>query len=126
MKRAVLLVDHGSRREEANSQLDALAERVRARLPDRFVQLAHMELAEPSIEQGVDACVAAGAQEIVVHPYFLGPGSHTRDDIPRLVAEATARHAGLRVAISEPLGLHDKLVDVVLARIEEAGRGERP
>ena len=126
MKRAVLLVDHGSRREEANSQLDALAERVRARLPDRFVQLAHMELAEPSIEQGVDACVAAGAQEIVVHPYFLGPGNHTRDDIPRLVAEATARHAGLRVAISEPLGLHDKLVDVVLARVEEAGRGERP
>ena len=120
MKRAVLLVDHGSRRQEANAQLEALAERVRARLPDRTVEVAHMELASPSIEQGVAACVAAGAEGIVVHPYFLGPGSHTRDDIPRLVAEAAARHPGLRVAISEPLGLHDKLVDVVLARIDEA------
>jgi sirohydrochlorin ferrochelatase len=122
VKRAVLLVDHGSRREEANAQLDALAERVRARLPDRFVQVAHMELAEPSIAQGIDACVAAGAEEVVVHPYFLGPGRHTRRDIPRLVAEAVARHPGLRVALSEPLGLHDKLVDVVVARVDEAGR----
>ena len=37
MKRAVLLVDHGSRRPEANAQLEALAERVRERLPDRYV-----------------------------------------------------------------------------------------
>ncbi len=119
MKPAILLVDHGSRRPDANAQLDALAAAVRARDPERFVTVAHMELAEPSIEQAVDACVAAGAAEIVVHPYFLGPGSHTREDIPRLVAEAAARHPGLRVRISEPLGLHDKLVDVVLARIEE-------
>lgn len=125
MKRAVLLVDHGSRRDEANAQLDTLAERVRARLPERFVQVAHMELAEPSIAQGIDACVAAGAREIVVHPYFLGPGRHTRQDIPRLVGEAAARHPGLRVALSEPLGLHDGLVDAVLARIDEAGRGGR-
>lgn len=126
MKRAVLLVDHGSRREEANAQLESLAERLRARLPDRTIAVAHMELASPSIDQGVDACVAAGAEEVIVHPYFLGPGSHTRDDIPRLVDDAAARHPGLRVAISEPLGLHDKLVDVVLARIEEAGRDTSP
>jgi sirohydrochlorin ferrochelatase len=121
VKRAVLLVDHGSRRPEANAQLDALAERVRARLPDRFVQVAHMDLAEPSIARAVEACVAAGAEEIVVHPYFLGPGSHTTEDIPRLVAEAAAPHEGLRVQITEPLGLHEKLVDVVLARIEASG-----
>lgn len=122
MKRAVLLVDHGSRREEANAQLEALARRVRARLPDRFVAAAHMELAEPSIAQGIEACVAAGAEEILVHPYFLGPGSHTREDIPRLVARAAARHPGLRIAISEPLGLHEGLVDVVLARLAECCR----
>ena len=119
MTRAILLVDHGSRRPEANRVVEALAEALQGRAPERVVRAAHMELAEPSIEQGVDACVAAGAEEVVVHPYFLGPGSHTRGDIPRLVGDAAARHPGLRVAISEPLGLHDKLVDVVLARIEE-------
>ncbi len=121
MTRAILLVDHGSRRPEANAQLEALAERVRARAGGRIVEFAHMELAPPDIGAGIDACVAGGAAEIVVHPYFLGPGRHTRDDIPRLVREAAARHPGVRVTVSEPLGLHEKLVDVVLERVDDAG-----
>ncbi len=36
------------------------------------------------------------------------------------VREAVARHAGVRVRISEPLGLHPRLVDVVLERVEDA------
>ena len=120
MKPAILRVDHGSRRPEANAQLVALAERIRARVGDRFVAVAHMELAEPSIAHGIGSCVAAGANEIVVHPFFLGPGSHTTHDIPRLVADAAALHPGVRARVGPPLGLDEKLVDLVLERIEEA------
>ena len=116
MKRAILLVDHGSRREEANAQLEALAERV----PERIVRAAHMEIAAPDIAAGIDACVAAGADEIAVVPCFLWPGAHIQEDVPRLVREAAARHPGLRVRVGEPLGLHPKLVDVVLERAGEA------
>jgi len=118
VKRAVLIVDHGSRREEANAQLEAIAERVRARLPECLVETAHLDVVPPDIGQGIDACVAAGAEEVVVHPYFLAPGRHTREDIPRFVAAAAARHPDVRVRVTEPLGLHDKLVDVVLERID--------
>ena len=121
MSRAVLLIDHGSRRAEANEQLEAVAERLRARLPDRLVLTAHLELAAPDIGQGLDACVAAGAREIVVHPYFLGPGRHTREDIPRQVAAAAGRHPDVAIRVSEPLGLHERLLDVVVDRIEQAG-----
>ena len=120
MKRAILLVDHGSRRPEANEQLDRVAELVAERAPDAIVRVAHMEIAEPDIPHGVDACAAAGADELVVHPYFLAPGNHSTHDIPRLVREAAARHPGLRVRISEPLGLHPKLVDVILDRVDAA------
>ncbi len=119
MKRAVLLVDHGSRREAANAQLQTLAERVRERLPDRHVETAHLDVVEPTIGQGIDACVAAGAEELVVHPFFLAPGRHTQEDIPRLVEEAAARHPSLRVRVTAPLGLHDSLIDAVLFRIDE-------
>ena len=101
-----------------NQLVEALAERVRAREPERCVAVAHMELAPPSIADGLAACAASGASEVIVHPYFLGPGNHTARDIPRLVAEASAAHPELRVRISEPLGLHEKLVDVVLERID--------
>lgn len=120
MKRAILLVDHGSRRREANELLERVTAAVAERRPEAFVCCAHMELARPSIAEGIDACAAAGAEAVVVHPYFLGPGSHSSEDIPRLVHAAAARHPGLRVRISEPLGLHPKLVDVVLDRVDAA------
>jgi sirohydrochlorin ferrochelatase len=120
VKRAVLLVDHGSRRDEANAVLEALAERLRARVPGRVVCIAHMELSPPDVAAGLAECAAAGAEEVVVIPYFLGPGRHTSRDIPRLVAEAAAAHPALRICIGEPLGVHDKLVDVILERIEQA------
>lgn len=120
--RAILLVDHGSRRPDANALLDAVAEELGRRMPDHIVRVAHMEIAEPTLAQGFDACVEAGAREIVVHPYFLGPGYHTRESIPDLVEAAAQRHPELRVRISEPLGLHPKLVDVIVERVEMASR----
>lgn len=121
MKRAVLLVDHGSRRAEANRTLDEVAELVRARRPDWIVQVAHMELASPGIAEGLAACLAKGAHEVVVHPYFLAPGRHSTRDIPRMVREAAASHPGLgalRVRVSEPLGSHPALVDAILDRVD--------
>jgi sirohydrochlorin ferrochelatase len=116
---AIVLIDHGSRREEANRQLEVLADAVRGREPDAIVRTAHLEIAEPRLSLAIDDCVREGARAIIVHPYFLGPGRHTSEDIPRLVDEARARHAGVAIQISRHLGIHDKLVDVVLERIHE-------
>jgi sirohydrochlorin ferrochelatase len=120
VKRAVLLVDHGSRLPEANRLLEAVAERVRARLPDRIVRTAHLELVEPAIPAAIDACVAEGAAEVVLAPWFLAPGAHTQRDLPRIAAEAAQRHPGVRIACAEPLGVHERLVDVLLERIAAA------
>ena len=120
MRRALLLVDHGSTRDEANAVLVRVAEIIRGRSDFEMVHYAHMEIAEPTISQGFDACVAGGAREIVVHPYFLAPGAHYNDDIPRLVAEAAAQHPEVRWTITEPLGVHPKLCEVVLERVEAA------
>ena len=120
MNRAILLVDHGSRRPEANAQLEQLAAMIAQRVPGAIVRFAHMELAAPDIATAVAQCAAAGARELVVQPYFLAPGNHSTHDIPQQVHEAATRHPDLSVRVSEPLGLHPKLVDVILDRVEEA------
>ena len=117
---AILLVDHGSRRAEANEQLESIAQQLRDREPGRIVRVAHMEIASPTIAEGIAACVEAGARQIVVHPYLLAPGRHSRKDIPALTAKAAADHPGVTVRVSEPLGVHEKLVDVVLERVNAA------
>ena len=116
MRTALLIVDHGSRREKANQMLYGVAEILRQKRPQLIVQIAHMELAEPSIGQGIAACVRAGATEIVVHPYMLSPGRHATQDIPRMATEAAATHPGVTIRVTEPLGLHEKLGEVILQR----------
>lgn len=120
MKRAVLIVDHGSRLPEANELLLAVAERVRERLPERLVRTAHLDLVEPRIPAAIDACAAEGAQEIIVAPWFLSPGAHSARDLPQIAEEAARRHPGVRIACAEPLGLDARLVDVLLERIAAA------
>lgn len=113
---AILIVDHGSRREEANAQLEAIAEMVRALQSETIVRVAHMELAAPSIAEGLAACVEAGATEVVVVPYFLSTGRHVTEDIPRLVDEAARDHPTVRVRVASALGPHRLLAALVLER----------
>jgi sirohydrochlorin ferrochelatase len=116
-RRAIVLIDHGSRSPAANRVVATLARKLRRRLPGCIVRFAHMELAAPTIDEAIDACVADGAREIVVHPYFLAPGVHSRRDVPSLARAAARKHRGVRVRITEPLGGHDLLVEIVLDRV---------
>lgn len=114
-KLAILLVDHGSRRAEANACLQQIADLIQARVGRAvLVCHAHMELAQPDIPQALQACADAGITDLVVHPYMLAPGRHAMEDIPRLVAEAA--YPGLRTRVTEPLGVHPALAEAVLDR----------
>jgi len=112
----LLLVDHGSRVAVANAQLGELAALVRRLRPDDLVGIAHLELAEPAIAQGVDTLVAQGAREIRVLCCFLADGRHSRDDVPRLAQAAAARHPGVVMRIGGAIGVHEALARVLLER----------
>ena len=113
----ILLVDHGSRRAASNALLGEVAERIAAKLPEgTLIEPAHMELASPTIAEAFDQLVARGASEVVVVPYFLSPGRHATEDVPRLAAEAAARHPEVAHRVAPPLGPHDLLEQLVLVR----------
>jgi sirohydrochlorin ferrochelatase len=115
-----ILVDHGSKRDEANALLEDVAQLFRGATGAAIVEIAHMELAEPTIAQAFARCVAQGARRVVVHPYFLAPGRHSTADIPRLAAEAAAAHPGVPVTVTAPLGLDPRMTEIILDRIRES------
>lgn len=115
--KAILLIDHGSRRSEANEMMDCMANLVQAVAgPEVVVRYAHMELCEPSIPSGVRNCVEAGATELIVFPYMLSPGKHSTGDIPRMVAAAAADFPNLDVRVTNAFGVHEKLAELILER----------
>jgi sirohydrochlorin ferrochelatase len=123
-KRALIIVDHGSSFKEANDMLIEIANMVRQSCKGEIdiVKHAHRELAEPTISEAFNASVAEGAEEIIVHPYFLSPGMHSKEDIPNMVKEAARKHPHITYTITEPLGIHPKIIDVVLDRVVKADR----
>jgi sirohydrochlorin ferrochelatase len=115
--KAILLIDHGSVRQEANDMLDSVATLVRQIAgPGVIVHAAHMELAKPTIATGFRHCVEEGATEVIAFPYMLSPGKHSTRDIPRLVAEAAVAFPNVSYRVTDAFGVHEKLAEVVLER----------
>nr|GME11384.1 sirohydrochlorin ferrochelatase, chloroplastic-like isoform X1 [Ipomoea batatas] len=114
----VIIVDHGSRRKESNLMLNEFVAMFQDKTKYPIVEPAHMELAEPSIEDAFNSCVQQGARRIIVSPFFLFPGRHWKQDIPSLTAEAAKLHPGIPFIITAPLGAHELLVDVLNDRID--------
>ncbi len=117
-KKALILIDHGSRINEANYLLEDLAARIKNSNNCDFdiVTYSHMELAEPTIKQAFRYCIDKGATDIIVHPYFLAPGRHSKTDIPEMVSEAAKNYPWISYHVTEPLGIHEKIIEVVLER----------
>ncbi|HAR64795.1 MAG TPA: cobalamin biosynthesis protein CbiX [Lentisphaeria bacterium] len=122
---ALVIVDHGSKREAANRMLQQMCELVLGQAAGRYmcVRPAHMELAEPTLGQAIDACVADGATTVIISLLFLAPGRHATADIPALVAESATAHPGLEIHLAEPLGLDALLADLLIKRADQARSG---
>ena len=115
---ALLLIAHGSRHEDANADLEHVADGLRAR-GFALVQPAYLELAEPNVEDGGVRCVEGGAGMVILVPYFLSAGVHVQEDLAEARDRLAARFPGVRFVLAEPLGRHPLLLDVVEQRARE-------
>jgi uroporphyrin-III C-methyltransferase len=115
----VLIVGHGSHRQEANEDVREAARRIAERGGFDLVEAAFLEIEHPNISEGFARLVQRGAREITVHPYFLSPGRHTRGDIPVEVQQAASQQIGINFRITEPLSAHLLVIEASVERILE-------
>jgi len=122
MSLGIVIVDHGSRSADSNRLLHELVDRFVRAYGERYpiVEPAHMELAQPSIAHAFARCVARGADEVAVCPFFLGPGKHWQEDIPRLAAEAAEVYDIKHHILAAPLGLDELMLKLLDKRIRQA------
>ncbi len=115
--KSLLLVAHGSRREASNEEVRQLTSQLGTQAGDRYqsVSCAFLELAEPSIPDGIEACIQAGAEEVIVLPYFLSAGRHVQEDIPREVAGKQQQYPQIPIRLAPYLGSADGISDLLLA-----------
>ena len=114
--KSLLLVAHGSRRAESNDEVRQLARQLDKQGNGEFglVACAFLELAEPSIPDGLRAAIRAGATEVTVLPYFLSAGRHVVTDIPAEVNIIRAESPEVEMVLARYLGASPDVVELLL------------
>ena len=82
-------------------------------MPHAEVRVAYLELMRPSLAEAVATLAAAGLKSVRIVPLFFGTGGHVRKDLPRLVRELTAAHAGLELRLEKPIGEQPAVIDAI-------------
>ncbi|WP_336363566.1 CbiX/SirB N-terminal domain-containing protein [Halalkalicoccus salilacus] len=108
---AVLLVGHGSRREESNEQVRRLAAGLEGRL-EIPVDAAFLELAEPAIDEAI-ATLAPAVSTVTVVQLSLFAASHVKNDVPLAIQRARGEHPGLTLNNGAHLGIHPSIVELL-------------
>jgi len=116
----IILFAHGSSVEEANRSVYELAGQIQSLGPFQFARAAFLELAHPDLGEAIAQAVQAGAERVIVIPYFLTMGVHLRRDLPNLIAPLRARYPQLAIDIAKSLEGHPLMAAIVLERIREA------
>jgi sirohydrochlorin cobaltochelatase len=120
--RAVLLIGHGSLRPGSGAAMIRLAARAREVSVAPIVEAGFLNYSRPRFAQALARCIAQGATEVVVQPYFLIPGKFVQVDLPRALKAFQAAHPAVILRLAAPFGDHQAMAELVLKR---AASGER-
>jgi len=128
---AVVLIGHGSKMAYNKELLDGLQRLMELRGVFKDVRVAFMQLNSPSIEEVLRELAKSGIKKIVALPVFLADGTHTTEDIPetlKIAFEGEWAELGRDVELiyGKPIGVDERIVDILLDRVKaaEAGNGE--
>jgi precorrin-8X/cobalt-precorrin-8 methylmutase len=124
----ILLAGHGSPKKDANS-LEHIAkllhEMIHPECSEECVRVSYLQFAEPNISGALEDCARDGAKKVIIHPYFLSSGMHVTVDIPEIIKETESKFPDVEFVYTEPLGIHRKMAELVLERIN-ASSGLKP
>ncbi len=120
VKTAVLLIGHGSRDEQGNAEFLRFVEELRERMAGQMMVGCFLEFAKPDIAAGIATCVALGATRIVAVPMILLAASHVKLEIPEFLDEARKLYPSLDIVYGCNIGLHERLLDLLVERFQEA------
>lgn len=114
MKKGFLIIAHGSRKKEANQQVFSLVKKLNTYYQTDMFEPAFMELAPPTIEEGIKALAKKNMGQLVAYPYFLFKGMHFSKDIPEMIQNIVSKlEKKVVFKMLEPIGQHPTIVDLV-------------
>jgi sirohydrochlorin cobaltochelatase len=117
LKRAVILLAHGSRDPQWRRPIERLCRALRAQLNGVRIAPAYLESMRPDLAAQVGALVRLGCRQLTIVPVFIGTGRHLRRDLARQVKALGRRHPGARFKVERAIGEQPSVLAAIAAAI---------
>lgn len=114
---AALVISHGSRSAKTIEEVSALIRQLDQAHAADFVHYAFLEIASPTIPEGIAECVRRGADQIIILLNFLNSGQHVDQDIPRILKAEGVKYPQVRFRLTPPVGQHPRITELFLNMI---------
>ena len=112
--KAIVLFGHGARDARWREPFDRLATLWKAQHPGVQVELAFLELMQPSLEEAIAVLVDGGSTEVVVVPVFFGQGGHLRNDFPVLLSECQEKFPQVSLSATPAVGEDEAVLQAII------------
>jgi sirohydrochlorin cobaltochelatase len=110
---ALILFAHGSRDPQWAEPFRAIQRNVTAKKPTLAVELAFLEIMQPSLPEAVDRLTASGHRHFTIAPLFMAQGAHLKRDLAELLAKLKQRHPAIELALLPAAGEVDQVADAI-------------
>jgi sirohydrochlorin cobaltochelatase len=112
--KALILFGHGARDVRWREPFDRLAQKWKVQHTDTLVELAFLEMMQPSLEEAVASLAVQGATEIVVLPVFFGQGGHLRNDFPVILSACRAKFPAIKLSATPAVGEDEAVLQAII------------
>ena len=101
----ILLVGHGSRGREGNTETINFAAQWRERHPEWRIEVCFIEHADVLLNDGLDRA-ARDARQVLVIPFILNAAGHVKMELPAAIETARERHPNVDFVVTRHLGIN--------------------
>lgn len=115
MKKALLIIDRGSKMKEVQHELSETCLKIKSQTDYDYVDYCFLEVLPPFIKEGLNKCLNQKVDTITVVPYFLYPGMKLKDAVTQ--TSHFTKTIDTKIVITKPLSYQPIISEIVLDRM---------
>jgi len=115
MKKALLIIDRGSKMKEVQEELHDTCDLIKNKTDYSYVDYCFLEVIPPYIDEGIRKCIEQGVDSITIVPYFLYPGMKLKDAVTKTAY--IIHQENKKMVITKPLSYQPVISEIVLKRV---------
>ena len=112
--KAIILFGHGARDIRWREPFDRLVTLWRDQYVDVPVEVAFLEMMQPSLEEAVSSLADSGATQITVMPVFFGQGGHLRNDFPVILDACREKFPQITLSTTPAVGEDEAVLQAII------------